>query len=123
MGWPWSKKRSSSDSGAERGIPDGPQGCLATNKAIRDGFGVYYMWRSPPSNTADSGWNFAHGSEDDAYMNDPSNSGVYHLAIIIEERPEVLPHLDRPVGSAFYWDGSKFVPDPQGSPDSPPSVH
>lgn len=96
---------------------------MATKKAIEEGFGVYYMWRSVPCNTADSGWVFAHGTEDDGYMNDPSNSGVYHLATVAEVRPEIMPHLNKPVGSAFYWDGAQFVPDPLGSPGNASAVH
>lgn len=123
MRWPWSKKKAVSASGAQPGISEGPQGCLATKRAVEEGFGVYYMWRSPPCNTADSGWAFAHGSEDDDYMDDPTNSGVYHLATIAKDRPEIVPYLDEPVGSAFYWNGSSFVPDPLGPPDRTRSIH
>jgi hypothetical protein len=123
MRWPWSKKEPVSASGEQPAISDGPQGCLATRKTIEDGFGVYYMWRSQPSNGADSGWTFAHGTENEGYMGDATNSRVHHLATIAKERPEIVPYLNEPVGSAFYWNGSKFVPDPLGSPDSRPSVH
>jgi hypothetical protein len=126
MRWPWSKKETSTDNRTAEPIIEGPLGCLASNKAIEDGFGVYYMHRSEPSSkysSMDSGWVFCHGTEDDEYVNNPSNWKPYRIETIAELFPGVVPHLNAPIGAAFYWDGSKFVPDPLGSPDHPPVIH
>lgn len=71
----------------------------------------------------DSGWIFTHGTEDDEYINNPAHSTIYHITTIMELRPEIIPHLNKPIGAAFYWDGSNFVADPLGSPDATPYVH
>jgi len=92
-------------------------GCMATKRAIKDGFGVSYIFRSEPSTKfRDSGWWFVHGTEDDSYMSDPTNFDVYDVNTIANFRPEIVPLLDEPIGSAFYWDGEKFIVDPLGSP-------
>ena len=122
MRWPWTKKTAVEALSATPSMP-GPRACLATEKAVTDGFGVYYFWRSESCNEMDSGWIFAHGTEDDDYINDPNNSRVYDIDSIAHLHPEILPHLDGPVGAAFYWDGSKFLPDPLGSPENKPSLH
>ena len=122
MRWPWTKK-TAVEARSQTLLMPGPQGCLANNKAITDGFGVYYFYRSEPCDEMDSGRIFAHGTEGDNYIDDPNNSRAYHIDTIARLHPEIVPHLNGPVGSAFYWDGSKFVPDPLGSPENAPSLH
>jgi hypothetical protein len=98
-------------------LATGRGGCIASNRATVDGFGVFYMYRSAPINDVDSGWAFLHGSEDDAYMDDATNHKIFDVNTIANINPAIIPHLDAPIGSAFHWDGEKFVPDPYGAPD------
>src|SRR5947199_339152 len=57
-----------------RELAPGRGGCLASKRAIVDGFGVSYFFRTEPSTKfPDSGWWFLHGTEDEAYMSDGAN--------------------------------------------------
>ena len=70
----------------------------------------------PLAEQPDSGWHFVHGTEDEAYMDNPQNFKIYDVNTIANYRPEIVPLLDEPVGSAFYWNGTSFVADPLGPP-------
>ena len=121
MRWPWSKKTEKPV--IQRRVIGRGEGCLISRKSTDDGFGVFYIDRSEPEHELDSGWCFSHGTEDESYVNTPSNWVPYHIDTAAELFPETKEHLKAPVGSAFYWDGSKFVPDPLGSPNMPPMIH
>lgn len=85
---------------------NGPDGCLATDKIMVEGCKVGYMYRenAKGSQFPDSGWRFFAGTEMDAYINDPSNTGVYSLNTLCNYDPAILPLLDSPFGSAFFRD-------------------
>src|SRR4051794_17361542 len=96
-----------------RELAPGRGACTATKRAVVEGFDVSYIFRTDPSSKfPDSGWWFTHGTEDEDYMGDPTNFDIYDVNTIANFRPEIVPLLDEPVGSAFYWDGQRFVPDP-----------
>jgi len=123
MPWPWSKKEKATSSATVRRVIGKGEGCLVSKLSTEEGFGVYYIHRSEPEHDLDSGWAICHGSEDDEYVNTPTNWVPYHVDTISELFPAIKDHMKAPIGSAFYWDGSKFVPDPLGSPDMPPSIN
>jgi hypothetical protein len=75
------------------------------------------MYRTAPTNPFDSGWAFLGGDEDDAYMNDPSRHAIYDVNTIANYDPDIIPHLDAPVGSALIRGPSGLIRDPQGAPD------
>ena len=89
-------------------------GAIASDRVTVDGQRVGYMYRSEPMNPADSGWTFLAGDEDDAFMDEASNHGIFAVNTITNHDPAILPYLDAPVGSAFYRDGDGFVGDPLG---------
>jgi hypothetical protein len=84
-----------------RPLAPGRGGCLATGRITVDGLPVRFMYRELPDNRIDSGWRFMSGTEDDAYMDDPSHHGAYDVNTIANCDPAILPWLDAPVGSAF----------------------
>lgn len=79
-------------------------GCLATDHITVDGNPVMYMYRETPKNTEDSGWRFFSGAEDDEYMANKSNHGVYDTNTIANYDPSIIPYLNAKVGSAFERD-------------------
>lgn len=82
-----------------------PEGCLATDRIMVDGCPVGYMYRETPQpGVPDSGWRFLAGDEDDDYMENAGNHGVYALDTVCNYDPDILPYLHAPVGSAFYRD-------------------
>jgi hypothetical protein len=97
-----------------KAIAKGYGACIATDRITVDGDRVGYMYREAPSDPADSGWIFTAGTESEAYMDDPRNSGVYDVNTIANYDPEIVPFLDAPIGSRFArWPpGSPLAPDP-----------
>ena len=84
---------------------DGPAGCLATDRVTVDGCKVEYMYRERPDpNRPDSGWRFFSGDESDEYVNNPDNSGVYHLNTICNYDPDIIPLLRSNCGTAYGRD-------------------
>ena len=76
-------------------------GCFATDMITIHGRKVAFMYRRKPEHEQDSGWRFMSGFESDAYMNDPTNHGIFNVNTIANYDPEIIPLLDSPVGSAF----------------------
>jgi len=91
-------------------------GAIATDRITVDGRKVGFMYREAPDRPEDSGWRFFAGDEDDAYIDDPANIGVYAVNTIANYDPEIIQFLDAPAGSAFLRVNGKLVPDPQGAP-------
>ena len=63
------------------------------------------MYREAPDRDVDSGWRFTSGFEDDAYMDNPDNHGIYDVNTIANYDPDIIPFLDAPTGSAFEREG------------------
>ncbi|MEZ5937058.1 MAG: DUF2185 domain-containing protein [Hyphomonadaceae bacterium] len=82
-------------------LAEGYGACIATDMITVDGFPVRWMYREEPDNEDDSGWRFLSGFEDDAYMDDPANHGVYDVNTIANLDREIIPFLDAAIGSAF----------------------
>jgi hypothetical protein len=100
-------------------IAIGYGGCIASDRITVDGLPVRFFYRTEPHNELDSGWSFLSGTEDDAYMNDASNHGVYDVNTIANYDPSIIAHLEAPVGSAFEKlpDAAQFVEVSDWSPE------
>ena len=83
-------------------IAVGHGACLATDRITVDGLPVRFMYREEnPNQAEDGGWRFFSGTEDDAYMSDVSNHGVYDVNTIANYDPSIVPFLNSPYGSVF----------------------
>jgi hypothetical protein len=82
-------------------LATGRGACFATDMITRQGRPVGFMYRDRPDNEQDSGWRFMAGTEDQDYMDDPDNHGVYDVNTIANYDPGIIPHLDAPAGAAF----------------------
>lgn len=89
-------------------IPDMGFG-LATDMVSHQGKKIGFMYREEPMDGMDSGWRFLSGEEDDEYMENPRNSGIYDVNTIANLDPAIIPYLDAPVGSEFEREGDGFV--------------
>ena len=74
-------------------------GCIATDKRTVKGELVDYMVREQPANEIDSGWQFFSGTEDQDYVDNPNNSGIYDVNTIANYDNAIIPYLDLPIGS------------------------
>jgi hypothetical protein len=73
--------------------------CLATDRIMVDGRPIGYMYREAPQGGGDSGWRFFAGDEDDAYMANNDNHGIYDVNTVVNYDPSVIPYLDMPPGT------------------------
>jgi hypothetical protein len=73
-------------------------GCVATDKITVDGELVDYMYREESNYEMDSGWRFFSGTEDQDYVDNPSNSAIYDVNTIANYDRAIIPYLDLPVG-------------------------
>ena len=85
-------------------IASGYGGCLATDFITVEGNQIMYMYREKPNNSADSGWRFFSGLEDDEYMANNANHGVYDVNTIANYDPSIISYLDAKIGSSFERD-------------------
>ncbi|MDX5325688.1 MAG: DUF2185 domain-containing protein [Bacteroidota bacterium] len=82
--------------------------CLATDRITVDGREVGYMYREITDRNEDTGWRFFSGDEDQSYMANNSNHGVYAVNTISNHSPEILEYLNTPAPCAFERiEGSK----------------
>jgi len=84
-----------------RPLATGHGACIATDRITVDGLPVRFMYREEPDYEADSGWRFLSGTEDDGYMDDAGNHGVYDVNTIANYDDTIIPFLDAPTGSVF----------------------
>ncbi|MFV8050746.1 DUF2185 domain-containing protein [Mycobacterium sp. 48b] len=89
--------------------------CFASDRIMVDGAPVGYMYRDG------DGWNFMAGDENQDYVDDPANLGLYSLNVLANYDRAIIDYLDAPPGAAFIRDGAGFVEDPEGAPADPDS--
>ncbi|HVY87434.1 MAG TPA: DUF2185 domain-containing protein [Hyphomonadaceae bacterium] len=83
-------------------LATGRGACIATDMITVRGKPVGFMYRQEqPDNEQDSGWRFLSGLEDQDYMDDAGNHGVYDVNTIANYDPTIIPLLDSPPGSVF----------------------
>jgi hypothetical protein len=80
--------------------------CIATDAITVDGLQVGYMYREEPDDNIDSGWRFFSGTEDQDYVDNPSNMALYDINTIANYDPEIISHLDLPIGTALERDAN-----------------
>lgn len=74
---------------------------LASKRLVENKMKVCFMYRENPDNSSDSGWRFLSGIEDDQYIQNPENIGLYDITTIAEIDPDIIPFLDSPIGAVF----------------------
>ncbi|WP_156300465.1 DUF2185 domain-containing protein [Streptobacillus canis] len=76
------------------------QGCIVSNRISVDGENVGYCYRQEEKlGNNDSGWRFFAGDEDENYLKNPDNFGVYKLSIICNLDKNVKEILKSPYGT------------------------
>jgi hypothetical protein len=75
--------------------------CIASDMITVRGKPVGFMYREDPDTPEDSGWRFTSGLEDQDYMDDEANHGIYDVNTIANYDPTIIPLLDSPKGSVF----------------------
>lgn len=86
--------------------------CFVTNRVLRDGVPVGYLYREEPDHEDDSGWRFTANDETDEYMEDSDNSAYVSIGAVLSKDDSFIALLESPAGSAFVRDSEsgQFVP-------------
>ena len=72
---------------------------IVSAKITKEGYKVGYMVRYDPRDAEDSGWQFLAGNEDQNYLDDIKNIGLLPLGYVSNIDPDVLKHIDDPIGT------------------------
>lgn len=83
--------------------------CLASAQVMVDKKKVGFMYREEAEEELDSGWRFLSGEEDDAYLDDENNYGVYDVDAVVELDALVRNYLHLPPGSELERQDNRFV--------------
>jgi len=62
---------------------------------------VRFMYREEPTDDNDSGWRFFCGDEDQEYVDNPVNTGIYDIHTILDMDKSISPYLQAAAGAAF----------------------
>ncbi len=102
---------------------------VASDRILVDGYRIGVMLRETSKDPRDSGWRFFAGDESSEYLADPGNFGVVSLNLIVNYSPDVIAHIESPVGTllARNEETDEFEPfDPENAdnyntedPDAP----
>jgi Uncharacterized protein conserved in bacteria len=86
--------------------------CFVTNRVLRDGIPVGYLYREEPDCEDDSGWRFTANDETVEYMEDSDNSAYVSIGAVLSKDDSFVALLESPAGSAFVRDSEsgEFVP-------------
>ncbi|MDR1483698.1 MAG: DUF2185 domain-containing protein [Planctomycetaceae bacterium] len=81
--------------------------CYASDMITVEGFKVGFLYRQEAEFEGDSGWRFLTGFETDQYLDNINNFTKFDVNWIANCDPDIVPYLDKPVGSAFGRDPAK----------------
>lgn len=74
---------------------------MATKMLVDDKRKVQFMYREEPSNAQDSGWRFFCGEEEEEYVDNPNNIGIYDVQTISKIDADIVPYLSSATGCAY----------------------
>ncbi|MGB7983943.1 MAG: DUF2185 domain-containing protein [Terracidiphilus sp.] len=93
-------------------LAEGRGSCIATDRITVDGLRVGYMYREAPYDAIDSGWHFFSGDESRGYCDNSKNLEIYNVNTIANYGPEIIPFLDKAIGTSWIRNKSgKFIED------------
>jgi hypothetical protein len=78
--------------------------CFVTQRILRDGARVGYLYRAEPDNDKDSGWRITANDESDDYMADADNAAFVSLGRVLSKDDSFIGLLDAPIGASFARD-------------------
>jgi hypothetical protein len=73
---------------------------LATRVLVEKKLPIMFMYRDMPEGD-DTGWRFFAGFEDQEYVDEPGNIGIYDVSTILRIDPSIEVYLNAEAGSAF----------------------
>jgi len=74
---------------------------IVSNLIAQEKQKVGFLYRESPDNKLDSGWRVFSGQEDEGYIDNPDNFGIYSTEKILEIDPTIKDILSSPYQTAF----------------------
>ena len=74
---------------------------LAPKVLVSNKLKVRFMYREKSDNPNDSGWRFFSGDEEQEYIDNPNNIGIFDVSTILAIDGDIEQYLEKPIGSAF----------------------
>jgi hypothetical protein len=86
--------------------------CFVTNRVLREGAKVGYLYREEPDEERDSGWRFTANDESDEYMANVDKIAYVSLGLVLSHDDSFIGLLGAPSGSSFARDlkTAEFLP-------------
>ncbi len=84
--------------------------CMASAQITEDKMPVGFMYREKPEEDLDSGWRFLSGNEDEDYLDNENNYGVFDVEYIVQLDALVRNYIHLPVGTELERNQNKFEP-------------
>lgn len=83
-----------------------------TNRILKDGCKVGYLYREERDNEKDSGWRFTANDESDEYMDNSKNIAFVSVGLVLSKDDSFIHLLDAPAGASFARDArtQSFIP-------------
>ncbi len=78
--------------------------CFATQRILKDGAAVGYLYRETPDDEDDSGWRLTANDESQEYMDEKSNIQYVSLGRVLSSTDAFIHLLGSEVGAAFVLD-------------------
>jgi hypothetical protein len=78
--------------------------CFVTQRILKDGAMVNYLYRDEPDSENDSGWRFMANDESDDYMDDPRNIAFVSVGLVLSKDDSFIDLLDAEAGASFARD-------------------
>jgi len=88
-------------------LVDPSGGCIVSSRICIDGIPISFMYKEYPDDIMDSGWRFLSGDEDDEYLENPANSGIYDLNTVANFDKSIIPYLELPINTALIRNPDK----------------
>lgn len=83
--------------------------CIVSNRVLKDGARVGFLYREAADRDDDSGWCITAGDESQDYMDDVTNVSYVTLSAVLKCDSTIMNLLDSEVGAEFVRVGSSAL--------------
>lgn len=83
--------------------------CIVSNRVLKDGVKVGFLYREAADRDDDSGWCITAGDESQEYMDDVANVSYVTLSAVLKCDKSIISLLDAEVGAEFVRAGNSAL--------------
>ena len=83
------------------------QHCKVANGVLYEHEKIFLLKRAPPDKDRDSGWTMLGENDFDEFIDDPYETALVSIGVVLNIEDTFIHLLDEPIGSEFLWDKAK----------------